>query len=147
MYEAMVCIPSFNLSSDLPPPGGDPFIPECGYCVTCFMTEEPYFEFEETLVTRINATYVELVCEIESNVNPFMVAWQVSDEEGGDQTTIGDGDLIEGKSVGVRTESRPGSMTSELTAPDVVLEQDIRCVATSDFASQSSEMGAFEEGI
>ena len=143
----MVCIPRFNLSSDLPPPGGDPFFPECGYCVTCFMTEEPFFEFEQTHVTRLNATYLALVCEVESNVDQFMVAWQITDEEGGEQTTIRDRDLIEGNPVRVRTtSSRTGSMTSILTAPDIVLEQDIQCMATSEFGSQSSDVGAFEEG-
>ena len=111
------------------------------------MTEQPYFKFDETYVMRLNSTYVELICEVESNVNEFSITWSVAVEEGGERMVISNGDVIEGKLFLVDiANSTPGSVTSILLAPDIVLDQDVQCMATSEFASRSSEEGAFFEG-
>lgn len=145
-YQVMVCTPDFN-TSDLPLTGDNPFIPECGYCIRCFMTEQPYFKFDETYVMRLNSTYVELICEVESNVNEFSITWSVAVEEGRERMVISNGDVIEGKLFLVDiASSTPGSVTSTLIAPDIVLDQDVQCMAMSEFASRSSEEGAFFEG-
>ena len=151
-YEVMVCRPTFNLSVDLPSAGEDPFIPECGFCAPCFSTPTPFYDFESTDVVRLNATYVQLVCEVESNIpkEEISLRWTISDEEGRRRMMLVNGDLVDGKMISIK-DTPALSVTSKLTAPDSVLERDVRCRAVSQYKSQSTERGAFteedEEGI
>ena len=143
----MVCRPgSVNLTTDLPPTGAeDPYLAQCGYCITCFKTEEAYFEFESTSVARINASYVALLCEVASNLVSFSINWSISEEEGGETMMLEDGSFVDGNLVSVKVEQLSAT-TSILTAPNVVLERDVQCTAESTVLSQSSEKGAFEYG-
>lgn len=146
-YKVMVCRPPFNLSADLPSAGQDPFIPECGFCAPCFATDTPFYKFERTSVHRLNTTYVQLVCEVRSNIpmNEFFLRWTISDEDGGRRRMLMNGALVDGKMVSIK--DMPGlSVTSELTALDSVLERDVRCRAVSQYKTQSSDRGAFIEG-
>ena len=143
----MICIPRFNISTDLPPPDSDPFIPQCGFCRSCFTTDEPFFEFERTTVTRVNETYVNLTCEVDSNIPRFSINWSISESEEDDTDELVDGGLIDEKPISIREiMQRDLTMISVLTAPDIVLEQDIRCTVVSSTESQSSMSGAFVEG-
>lgn len=146
-YEVMVCRTTFNLSAGFPPAGKDPFIPECGFCARCFTTETPFYVFKSTDVFRLNATYVNLTCGVESNIPrpQFSLNWMISDEEGRRRMLV-NGGLVDGKVISIRV-TRDYSLTSTLTAPDSVLEQDVRCTAVSSYKNQSSDSGAFIEGI
>lgn len=149
-YEVMACRPTLNVSTDLPSADPFGFIPECGFCIICFQTGDPYFEFETTAVRRINATYLELICEVLSNLAQYSVGWSIEEENDEDgeedvRTTLVDRALVDGKPVSISVLTL-SSVTSTLIAPDVVLEQDIQCTASADVLSQSSESGAFEEG-
>ena len=140
-YRVMVCRPTFNLSTVLPSAGERPFTPECGHCARCFATETPFYDFERTDVVRINATYVQLVCEVRSNipVKDFSLRWTIGAEEGRRRMLM-NGDLVDGKLISIKDTLR----ISKLTAPDSVLERDVRCRAVSNYKTQSSERGAFQ---
>ena len=141
-YEVMVCRQTFNLSTDLPPPGRNPFIIECA---PCFATETPFYDFDSTEVTRLNDTYIRLLCEVKSNVPHFTVNWSVRDEA--TRRGLMNGSLVDEKPVSISDTSRDGSVKSSLTAPDDVLMQDVQCTASSDgLGTQSSERGAFVAG-
>ena len=154
MYEMMVCRPDFNISA-IPPPnrdGNTPFIADCGFCVTRYTTEEVYYDFDQTSVTRINNTYVRLVCEVMSNIPRFFINWSISDpEDASEQLLLENNDVIGDQQRVSIVNDRQGSsgLVSTLIAPEIVLERDVQCTAESDYESESSESGAFvlAEGI
>lgn len=154
MYEVMVCRPRFNIRGipPLTPSGTTRFIAECGYCTACYTTEEAFYDFDMTTVTRINDTHVQLVCDVMSNIPQFFINWSISDPENVSERLILDnGDVVDELPVSVINE-RQGSngYMSTLIAPETILERDVLCTANStDYRSQSSESGAFElfEGI
>ena len=149
MYELMVCRPGFNIS-DIPPPtrdGNTPFIAECGFCKASYTTEETFYDFDMTTVTRINDTYVRLVCEVMSNIPQFSVNWSISDPaDANERIQLDDIDTFDELPISI-VNNRQGQsgLVSTLIAPDSILamETDIRCMAESIFKSESSESGAF----
>jgi hypothetical protein len=133
------------------PSGNTPFIPDCGYCTACYATEEDFYDFEMTTVTRVNATHVQLLCDVTSNVPQFFINWSISDPEAANgRMRLDDGDVIDDRPVSVINE-RQGSdgYMSTLIAPEAVLDRDIQCIANSDFGPQPSGSGSFQliEGI
>ena len=109
--------------------------------------------FEENLVSRVNETYTNLTCQVNSNAN-FEVVWtfitQVADGSSR-RRRLNEGDRVDGNRVSVYgttlqdTNGVDFTVTSTLIAPDIVLEQSVECLAESEFASRRSAMGAFEE--
>lgn len=149
VYEVMICRPGFNTSDITPPPmpnGNTPFIADCGYCMACYSTEEVYYDFDTTTVSRINATHVRLVCDITSNVGRFFINWSISDPVNeNEEMVLDNGDVIDDQSVSIVNERQgSGGYMSTLVAPEGVLERDIQCIADSSFGRQSSESGAFQ---
>ena len=152
-YELLVCRQTFNFST-VPRPPNDPRIPDCGFCSICFETDEQNFMFETTLVSRIDDTYVNLTCQVKSNAN-FEIFWTFVSLESGSsrRRRLGEGDLIDGDRVSIDDTTLQDAngvgvtVTSSLTAPDIVLEQSVECLAESEFESRRSMMGAFEEAF
>ena len=149
MYEVMICRPGFNTSSIRPPPMPNrltPFIADCGYCTACYSTEEIFYDFDTTTVSRIDATHVQLVCDITSNVAGFTSYWSISDPVNeNERIMLDDGGVIDGLPVSIADERQgSGGFMSVLVAPEGVLDRDIQCIANSSFGRQSSESGAFQ---
>ena len=153
MYEIMVCRPDFNISSipRLNRNGNTPYINECGYCTTCYTTEEVFYDFDMTTVTRINDTHVRLVCDVMSNIPHFSINWSISDSvDANERLMLDNGDVVDEQPVSIVNEHQGlNGFMSTLIAPETILERDIQCMADSDYKTQSSESGAFEliEGI
>ena len=152
-YEVMVCRPRFN-TQNIPPltlNGTTRFIAQCGYCTTCYTTEEVYYDFDMTTVTRINNTHIQLVCDVMSNIPQFFINWSISDpEDASERTILYNGYVIDELSVSVIDEPWGSNRyMSTLIAPETVLERDVLCTAESIYGRQSSKSGAFEltEGI
>lgn len=147
-YEALVCLPRFNISTDIPPADKEPFIPQCGFCVVCFKTLDLNFEFLPLSASVVNETYVNLTCPVEANV-PFSVVWSV--EIGVDPNTgtelrveLVDGGGIDGEQISITDDLvvlEDGTdfvITSVLIAPDAVLDMNVECIANSSFGSSES---------
>ena len=136
MYEVMVCLQCFNLSSILPLTwdGNTRFISECGYCTTCYTTEAVFYEFDMTTVAGINVTHVKLVCDVMSNIPQFIINWSIRDHivDASERILLDNGDVIDKQQVSIVNERQgSGSYKSTLVAPDAILRRDIQCVAVS----------------
>lgn len=145
-YEAFVCIPRFNFSTDIPPDNRPPLIPECGVCFVCFETLPLNFEFLTVGTSRVNETYVNVTCEVEVNVD-FSIIWTIvispADATVDEEMVVDliDGDFISGGRIAIQSNSAildGGTdfvIASVLIAPEVVLEMDLECIAESSIGS------------
>ena len=151
-YEAFVCLPRFNISTDIPTDNRPPLIPECGFCLVCFETLPLNYEFLTISSSRLNETYVNVTCEVEANVD-FYVLWTIVmipvdaavDEE--EIVDLTDGDLVSGRQIAIQSSSTivdGGTdfvIASVLIAPEDVLEMDLQCIAESSLGSDSRTFG------
>ena len=155
-YEALVCLPRFNISTAaLPPESNTTFISECGFCSVCFRTDDLVFEFMLTECSRVNESHVNLTCQIESNLD-FFIEWSVGiiDPETDEprRMKLVDGELFYMEPVSIYENSIEieGGMeiivTSELIVSDSIFQMDVECTARSVFGAESSAAGTFEEG-
>ena len=149
MYEVMICRPGFDTSNIRPPRMPNrltPFIEDCGSCTACYSTEEIFYDFDTTTVSRVNSTHVRLVCDITSNVAGFAINWSISDPvDENERMMLDNGDVIDDLPVFIADERQgSGGFMSVLVAPEGVLDRDIQCIANSNFGRQSSESGAFQ---
>ena len=146
-YEAFVCLPRFNISSDIPPDiNRPPLIPECGFCFICFQTLELNYEFLTVGSSRVNETHVNAICEVEANVD-FSILWTIVMSPAGaaeDQVVdLIDGDFVSGGRISIQSNSmilEDGTdlvITSVLTAPEDVLEMELQCIVESSFEFKS----------
>lgn len=135
-YQALVCLPRFNISTDLPPPPREPVIPECGFCRLCFQTLDVNFEYLTTEAVRLNETHVNYTCEIEVNVE-FSIVWFSNNQ------SLADGDLIDEEPLSIRSEmvlldgGTDYVVNSMLIAPDALTDTYVRCEAVTAFISES----------
>lgn len=158
-YEALVCLPRFNLSTA--GLSNTTFLPECGFCSSCFRTEEVSFEFLITDTARLpeNGQLVNLTCQVESNVNDTMIEWaaEIFDVEAdrARRRRLNNGEIFDAQPIQVtsqRSERTGGSreylVTSELIISDSIFEEAefVECRAISMFRNASSAEGAFQPG-
>ena len=142
----MVCLPRFNISTDLAPPPLEPFLPECGFCLACFQTLALNFEFLGEIVSRVNDTHLNFTCEVEVNVD-FSVIWtiEIIDPETDDveRLDLSDRDPVEGGVVSIQADLvvlEDGTdfvITSVLIAPEMLIDMNVQCTAESPFGSES----------
>ena len=156
-YEALVCLPRFNISTaELPPISNSTSLPECGFCSVCFRTDNVFFEFMLTESSRVNEALVNLTCQIESNVD-FNIEWRVEvvDPETGEtrRMRLNRGETFDTEPVEISQnsieieEGREIIVTSELIVSDSIFEMEgLECRARSMFGEQSSMPEAFEPG-
>lgn len=142
----------FNISS-LPVPQTAPRTQECGFCSVCLETEGQRFIFESTKVSRVNETYVNLTCQVESNAD-FTIAWtMVSPSNSGSmpRRRLSDGDEVAGERVSITDQTlvdsngRDFTVASYLVAPDIIFNRSVECRAASAFGSR--RMGGFQEEV
>ena len=135
----------------------DPTLPECGMCVVCFRTDPVRVRFEETSVSRLNATHVSLTCRVNTNVEDTIIEWSATvPGERPQRINLMDGSRFDGQRVSINTPestdnlgtTSPGiefGVSSVLVAPNGILEGDVQCsAATLDFGSRRSMPGAFQ---
>ena len=158
-YEALVCLPRFNIT-DLPAntTSDSLSLPDCGFCSVCFRTFDVFFEFMLTESSRVSEAQVNLTCQIESNVD-FNIEWRVEvlDEETGEirRERLNPGELFDMEPIEISQYSvviEEGSetiVTSELIISNSIFEMPgVECRARSMFGNSPPSMpGAFEPGM
>ena len=82
--------------SDLPPPGNDPFVRQCGFCVACLYTVEQEFEFERTEVVRVNETTWHVKRSL--MLNSLYIIWSTDD-----QMRLENGGLFDDELISIHT--------------------------------------------
>ena len=145
-YEALACLPRFNISTDLAPDNSAPLIPECGFCFVCFQTLDLVFEFLTLDSVRVNETYFNVTCNVEANVE-FFVIWTIVESLGMTsepmRRELTDRDLVGGERISIQFNSmilEDGTdfiINTVLTAPEAVFDMGLQCTTESDFGSES----------
>ena len=156
-YEALACLPSFDIANLTDGPASTSLsLPECGFCSVCFRTADVFFEFMLTESSRLSEGLVNLTCQIESNVD-FNIEWRVAifDPETGDirRERLDAGELFDMEPIEISQTSiviEDGNeviVTSELIISDSIFEmENVDCRARSSFMnSQPSMPGAFQQ--
>ena len=153
-YQAVACRPDLLNVLTI---SVNPTPPECGLCVVCFRTDPVRVRFEETSVSRLNATHVSLTCRVNTNVEDTIIEWSATiPGERPQRINLRDGSRFDGQRVSINTPegtdnlgtTSPGiefRVSSVLVAPSGILEGDVQCsAAASDLGPRRSMPGAFQ---
>jgi hypothetical protein len=158
-YETLVCLPRFDIANLTNEAVGTSLtLPECGFCSVCFRTADVFFEFMLTESSPLSEGFVNLTCQIESNVD-FNIEWRVEifDPETGEtrRERLNTGEEFDMEPIEITQTStviEEGSeviVTSELIILDSIFEmENVDCRARSPFEDSPPSMpGAFQQGI
>lgn len=151
-YIALVCRRNVNISAVLPRPPREPLVSECGHCFVCFQMNTQRFTFRRTEMSQVDDLFLNFTCQVQSNA-PFKIVWRAYsvNSRNPQRLRLQNRDRFDGVRVTIQSVVMRGTngmnfvVTSTLTAPDTILEQDVECLAESAFASQPSPLGAFDE--